>query len=363
MDTPRLHALPAGLLTLADHEAHAKTLLPASVWAYFSGGAADEITLRANQTAWSHWALRPRVLRPLAGLSLHTELLGRRWPTPLLVAPMAQQRLAHPDGECAMALAAAALGVGMVLSTQTHTPLHTVAPLVLEQPERGPLWFQLYHHGDRGWTRDLLQQAQEAGYEAIVLTVDAPIQGVRDRERRHPIPPQAGLDCPHLPPGERQAHTPAQLLAQAATWDDVHWLRDHSPLPLLLKGITHPDDAALARQLGADGVIVSNHGGRVLDTVPATAALLPAIVEQLQGQGAVLVDGGIRRGTDMAKALALGANAVLIGRPALWGLANAGAAGVAHVLRLLLDELWATLGLCGVTHTHQLGREHLHPAP
>lgn len=343
---------PTELLTVADHERAAEARLDPGAWAYFAGGAGAEHTLRRNLSAWADHSLRPRVLRPLGELSLSTELLGRTWPSPLLAAPMAQLRLAHPDGEAALALAASALGAGLVLSQQTNTALETIAPVMLASADRGPLWFQLYHQGDRHATLALAQQAASAGYEALVLTVDAPIQGVRDRERQHPVPSNA-LPRPHwraLPTGV----PPAAWLQAAPTWDDVQWLHAHSPLPLLIKGITHPDDALQAAELGLAGVIVSNHGGRVLDGMPATAEVLPSIRDAVQARCAVLVDGGLRRGTDIAKALALGADAVLIGRPLVWGLANGGAAGIAHVLRLLLDELWAAMALCGATRTRDI---------
>lgn len=349
---PRRQSLPPGLFTLSDHEAMAQGRLDAAAWAYFHGGAADEITLRANRQAWDRLSLRPRVLRPLQPLDLGCHLLGKSWPTPLLVAPMACQRLAHPDGERATALAAAALGAGLVLSAQTSTPPELVAQLALGDAGRGPLWFQLYGLGDRAWMLELVQRVQQAGYEALVLTVDAPVNGVRDRERRagFTLPPDwLALPGPAAPAGTPGGPAGLQaLLSQALSWADVEWLLARSPLPLLLKGITHPDDARQAASLGLAGLICSNHGGRVLDTLPATAELLPAIVQAVQGACPVLVDGGIRRGTDIVKALALGAQAVLVGRPILHGLANAGATGVAHVLRLLLDEFMAALALCGI---------------
>lgn len=340
------------LLSVANHEQAAQARLSPERWAYFAGGAGDEHTLRRNQTAWADWELRPRVLRSLGGINTTTELLGKVWPTPLLAAPMAQLRLAHPDGEAAMALATSALGGGMVLSQQTNTPLDAVAHIALASADRGPLWFQLYHRGDRAATLELAHQAASAGYEAIVLTVDAPIQGVRDRERRDPV-----RTNPYSRPHWGDLAEPAslhQLLQTAPTWDDVAWLQAHCPLPLLAKGITHPADAALAAELGVAGVIVSNHGGRVLDTVVSSAESFAAIADRLQGRCVLLVDGGLRRGSDIFKALALGAQGVLIGRPLIWGLTNGGAAGVAHVLRLLLDELLATMVLCGVSSLAQL---------
>lgn len=344
----RLDPLPPGLHSLADHEAHARSVLDAATWAYFNGGSADEVTLRANAAAWSRLALRPRVLRPLAGLTPQVTLLGRTLPHPLLVAPVAFQRLAHPDGERATAQAAAAQGAGFVLSTQASTPLEDVAADVLNDPGRGPLWFQLYFQRERAATLDLVRRAAAAGFEALVLTVDAPVQAPRDTQLRAGFRVPAGLavNLPLAAPGESAAAL-ADLLRTAPTWDDVAWLRAHTRLPLLLKGVVHPEDAREALRQGVDALIVSNHGGRALDTVPASAELLPALARAVEGRLPLLADGGIRRGTDVLKAIALGARAVLVGRPVIWGLANAGAVGVAHVLRLLRDELEIAMALCG----------------
>lgn len=348
--------LPAGIVTLADHEAHAQTVLDAQVLAYFNGGAADEITLRDNTAAWQRLRLAPRVLRSMAGAHTRVALLGRSLPHPVLVAPMAYQSMAHPQGELATALACSAQGAGLVLSTQASTPLEDVARLMLSETERGPLWFQLYLLPDRGFVRELVQRVEAAGYEALVLTVDAPVQGARDRERRAGYRRPAGVTAVNLA-GRRVpaplALRPGQsalfddLMTHAPSWDDVAWLRSITRLPVLLKGITHPLDARQALDCGAAGLVVSNHGGRTLDTMPPTAELLPAVVQAVDGAIPVLVDGGIRRGTDVIKAMALGAAAVLVGRPVLHGLANGGAHGVAHVLRLLRDELEIAMALCG----------------
>ena len=353
---PARHTIPPGLVTLADHEQHARTQLDDNAWAYFSGGAADEISLRANRSAWDALPLWPRVLRPLAGGHTRVPLMGRTLAHPILLAPVAFQRLAHPDGELAMAYAAAALGAGVVLSTQASVSVESVAQAVLPDPGRGPLWFQLYVQPDRGFTQALVQRAEAAGYEALVLTVDAPTSGVRDRERRagFRLPPGvgpvnlAGLQAPApsaLGPGQSALFD--GLLHHAPTWDDIAWLQSITRLPVLLKGVLHPADARQAVSVGAAGLIVSNHGGRTLDTAPATVTALPRVVQAVGGAVPVLVDGGIRRGTDVLKAMALGASAVLVGRPAVWGLANAGAAGVAHVLRLLRDELEVAMALTG----------------
>lgn len=353
---PSVTALPPGLVTLTDHEAHAHTHLDDNAWAYFSGGAADEWTLRANRSAWDALPLLPRVLQPLAGGHTRVTLLGRSLAHPILLAPIAFQRMAHPDGELATAHTAAALGAGLVLSTQSSTPLEQVAQAMLSEPGRGPLWFQLYLQHDRGFTRALVQRAEAAGYEALVLTVDAPSSGARDRERRanFRLPPGIrAVNLDGLPPAPPVQLAPGQsalfdgLLRHAPTWDDVAWLQAQTRLPVLLKGILHPGDARQAAALGLAGLIVSNHGGRTLDTTPPTARVLPHITQAVAGSMPVLVDGGIRRGTDVLKAMALGASAVLLGRPYVYGLANAGAVGVAHVLRLLRDELEIAMALCG----------------
>lgn len=353
---PTLHPLPPDLVRLTDHARHAQAGLTPAVWDWLDGGAADEITLRANRQAWDGLTLWPRVLRPLAGGHTQVTLLGRRLAHPILVAPMATQCAVHPEGELATACAAAALGAGLVLSLQTSTPIQTVADAMAGDPGRGPLWMQLYAQHDRAWLRDQIQQAEAAGCEALVLTVDAPCSGARDRERRagFRLPPGVrAVQFANCPPPPRPALAPDQsalfddLLQQAPTWDNLAWLQSQTRLPLLLKGVLHPDDARQALRLGVAGLVVSNHGGRTLDTAPATARALPRIVQAVEGAIPVLVDGGIRRGTDVLKAMALGASAVLVGRPVLWGLAHAGAAGVAHVLRVLRDELEIAMALTG----------------
>ncbi|MBP6903554.1 MAG: alpha-hydroxy-acid oxidizing protein [Burkholderiaceae bacterium] len=352
-------------VNLADYAALAQQHLPAPVWAYLDGAAADGISQRDNAAAWPALQLLPRVLRRTVGGHSRCRLFGRDWPSPLLVAPMAYQRLAHADGERATALAAAMLGAGLVLSAQSSTPVEEVARLMLPEPTtRGPLWFQLYLQHDRGFSAELVQRAEAAGCEALVLTVDAPCHGARDAERRSGFSLPPGVRAVHLdglPPRPARPLAPGasalfdDLLHHAADWDDVAWLRGQTRLPLLLKGVLHPDDARQAQALGVDGLIVSNHGGRTLDTALPTARALPAIAEALGGQLPLLVDGGLRRGTDVLKALALGADAVLIGRPVLHGLAVAGAQGVAHVLRLLRDEFEIAMALTGCATPADIG--------
>ena len=362
--TPTLLPIPPGTVNLADYERHAQARMDANAWAYFSGGAGDEITLRANASAWQQIELAPRVLRPLAHGNTQMQLLGQPLAHPLLAAPMAFQCLAQESGEIGMAYACAAMGAGMVVSTQASQPLDAIAASYLQDAAHGPLWFQLYLQHDRAFNIDLLRRAEAAGYQALVVTVDAPTSGVRDRERRARFKRPAGIGAVNLaslPAVDAVQLTPADsplfddLLRHAPTWDDIAWLRSQTALPIVLKGITHPLDAQQAVKLGTNGIICSNHGGRTLDTMPPTARLLPGVVAAVGGAVPVLVDGGIRRGTDVFKALALGASAVLVGRPLVYGLATAGAAGVAHVIRLLRDELEMAMALTGCRSIADIG--------
>lgn len=346
--------------SLSAYATRAREVLSPDVWAYFYSGAADELTSQRNVQAWQDMPLLPRALQDLRNGNTHTPLLGQTWPCPILVAPMAYQTWAHPEGERAMALAASALGCGFTLSQHSTTPLQEIAPLVLADAGRGPLWMQVASGCERGLLRDVAMQAQAAGFEALVLSVDAPVQGSRDRMREQGVHIPAHLHTPHwhnTPPtsqGLCQGH-----VEHALRWDDVAWLQQAVDLPLLLKGITHPLDAKQAASLNVAGVIVSNHGGRVLDTQAATAYYLPRIAEAVQGDLSVLVDGGICRGSDVFKALALGAQAVLVGRLCLNGLVVSGAQGVAHVLRLLRDEFEITMALCGCRDLTAITRAHV----
>lgn len=328
---------------------------------YLFGGAGDECTLRANERAWQRLGWMPRVLATPPQVDTSVTLLQRRWPTPWLAAPMAHQRLAHPQAEGGMALASAAQGAGFVLSTQATVALETVAGAVRDEPQRGPLWFQLYPFGTReDWLR-LARRAQQAGFEALVLTVDAPVQwpGPRARAAGFALPPD--WPQPNLPATPPRGAL-AALLQAAPRWDDVAWLRDHSPLPLVLKGILHPQDARQACDADlCDALIVSNHGGRVLDGLPATATALPGVVRAVRQRVPVLVDGGLRSARDVAKALALGATAVLVGRPLLHALAAAGAAGVAALWRHWHDELKATMAMLGCATIDGLRQIALRP--
>jgi isopentenyl diphosphate isomerase/L-lactate dehydrogenase-like FMN-dependent dehydrogenase len=331
---------------------------------YFAGGAGDEITLRENVAAWGHWRLRPRVLKDVRGVSTGTEVLGKPVEMPILVAPVAYQRMAHPEAESGMAAGAAQAGTVMCLSTLSTTRPAEVAAAA----PQGRHWFQLYAFNDAGVTRALMDEAIDAGFEAILVTVDAPPGGNRERDRRNGFTLPKELGTPSLNAatgGERELtiEETFALMNHALTWADVADLASECRLPVFVKGLLTAEDAELALDHGAAGVVVSNHGGRQLDRSLANADALPEIAEAIDGRATVLVDGGIRRGIDVATALALGADAVLVGRPALWSLAAGGKEGVARVLGMLRDELELTLGLCGCTSPAELTRAHVRRAP
>lgn len=348
---------------LADYERLAERALSAQAWAYFAGGSADEITLRWNREAFDRLALAPRILRGGSGGSTLTTLFGRKMAHPILVAPLAYQRLAHADGEHATAIAADAQDALMVLSTQSSITIEEAA-----KAGATCRWFQLYLQPEREATLELVRRAAEAGFEALVVTADAPVNGVRNREHRTGFQLPAGVAAVNLParqaPPTRSSDGSSivfgHFVANAPTWDDIGWLRGQTSLPIVLKGILSPEDAILAIDHGVDGVIVSNHGGRTLDTAVASLDALPAIATAVAGRVPVLLDGGIRRGTDILKALALGANAVLVGRPIVFGLAVNGAFGVSHVLRLLRDEFEVAMALTGCKSVSEIGPHLLH---
>jgi 4-hydroxymandelate oxidase len=354
---------PETLLTLADYERLAAAKMEPAAHAYVAGGAGDEITQRDNEQAWTRLAVRPRMLVGVDQRDPGVELLGRRRPHPLVTAPTAIQRLAHPDGEIATARAAAATGAIMCLSTLASTTPEALAAAVPDAVR----WFQLYVLNDRGVSAELVARAAESGFEALVVTVDLPVLGVRERELRTPLPPARGVRVSGADAaGARGPLTPAQFAAlvdPALDWGDIERFVTDSPLPIVLKGILTAEDAVRAAELGVAGVIVSNHGGRQLDTVLSTADALPAIVDAVGDRVDVLVDGGVRRGTDMLKALALGARAVLIGRPMLFGLALGGAEGVQRVIEILLAEFDSALALAGAPQAARLERSFVTPAP
>ena len=351
-------------INVADFERVAAEKLDAGALGYFAGGAGDELTLRENVEAWQRWRLRPQVLAGVGEPTTEVELLGAPLSMPLLVAPVAYQRLVDPEGEVGMARAAAEAGTAMCLSTLATTrpsELAAAAP-----PARR--WFQLYCFRDEAVTRALVEEAVNSGFEAIVVTVDAPPGGNRERDRRTGFAIPAGLGVPSVAAamGVEREVTIAEtfaLMNPALGWQDIADLASECGLPLLVKGLLRAEDAELAVEHGAAGVIVSNHGGRQVDRALASGDALPEVVDAVAGRATVLVDGGIRRGVDVAIALALGADAVLVGRPALWGLAAAGSAGAGRVLALLREELELTLALCGCASPRDLGRAHLRRAP
>ncbi|PWR20468.1 alpha-hydroxy acid oxidase [Zavarzinia compransoris] len=361
----KLARIPPDIVAAGDYEPYALARMTAGAAAYLQGGAGDESTLRQNLDGYRRLLLRNRVLRDMAGGGTHLTLFGQPLAFPILLAPVAFQRLFHGEGEIAAARAAAAMGTAMVVSTQASIDLDTVA-----RAAPTPLWFQLYIQPDRDFTRALVQRAEAAGYGALVVTVDAPVSGIRNREQRagFALPPEiraVNLDGMRpAPPHQARPGEPvlfgSPLLAAAPTFDDLARLKSWTRLPVLAKGITTAEDAAAALAAGIDGIIVSNHGGRVLDSQPATIDLLPAVAAAVAGRVPLLLDGGIRRGTDVLKALALGAAAVLIGRPYIHGLAAAGAAGVAHVLNILRAELEAAMVLTGCRDLAAIGPEILH---
>lgn len=349
----------ARLLTVDDWEKAARRKLPRAAYDYYRSGADDERTLRRNERAFRRWVIWYRVLRDVSRRSLATTVLGQEVASPILVAPTAYHRLAHPDGELATARAAAARGTILVASTLATTSLEEVA-----EATPAPKWFQLYVHKDRGFTRDLVLRAEAAGYDAIVLTVDTPLLGRRRRDERRGFCLPEGLRMENLVAALADAPADGSMLAAyvadrhdaSLTFDDLAWIRDLSHLPVVLKGVVRADDAARAVDAGIAGIIVSNHGGRQLDGAPATLDALPGVVAAAAGRVEVLLDGGIRRGTDVLKALALGARAVLVGRPVLWGLAVAGEEGAAAVLELLEEELSRAMALAGCARTEDVDR-------
>lgn len=330
-------------------ERKAQQHLPRLAYDYLAGGADDELTLADNIAAWRRLRLQPRVLRGVSKVSTATTVLGTPVSLPVLVAPTAYQRLAHDEGERATARGTAAAGTIMVTSTLSTVSLEDIAKAAPEAVR----WFQLYVHADRGWTAELVARAVAAGYRALVFTVDVPVLGLRRRDQQNQFRLPPGMVIANI--GEPPPESPGSALMAYArdrfdpdiTFADIEWLRGLCDLPILVKGVLRADDARACIDAGARGIVVSNHGGRQLDTAVATATALPEIVDHVGGGIEVLVDGGIRRGTDIVKALALGAQAVLVGRPVLWGLASDGAVGVQAVLETLRDEFARTLALCG----------------
>src|SRR5262245_14216016 len=357
-------AAPSGSATnvpvnLHEYEPLARAALSEMAWDYMAGGGGDEHTLAWNRERLNATRILPRVLRDVSAVDTRLTLLGLSLPHPVLLSPAGFQRLFHPEGELATARGAGAAGALCTLSTPATTSLEDVAGVA-----KAPLWFQLYVQRDRDFTLELVKRAEAHGYRAIVLTADTPVLGARDREQRRQLELPPGMELPNLrglagrsgePTFEHGSRNP--FLDPSLTWKDVEWLARATKLPVVVKGVLHPDDARLALDHGAAAVGVSNHGGRNLDTVPATIDVLPAIADAVAGRVPILFDGGVRRGVDLVKALALGATAAMIGRPYLWGLAAFGAEGVTRVVHLLVTELEMAMAQCGAASLAAIHRE------
>ncbi|WP_410809518.1 alpha-hydroxy acid oxidase [Micromonospora sp. 067-2] len=340
-------------VSLADYAERARAALPGDVWDYVAGGSGAEVTLAANRSALDRVAVLPRMLRAVDTVDLGARLLGRPYAMPVGVAPMAYQRLVHPGGELALAAAAGAAGVPYLASTLSSTPIEQVATAGAE------VWFQLYWLRERALVRDLLDRVVAAGCRALVVTVDVPVLGRRPRDLRNAFRLPDDVVAANLPAGrDALAHAGApgvsaiaahtnESFAPALRWADLAWLREHVDLPLVVKGILDPRDAVEAVRTGADAVVVSNHGGRQLDGAPPSVTMLPEVVDAVGDRCQVLLDSGIRSGTDVLRALALGAAGVLVGRPLLWALAAGGQPAASDALALLAAELRDALTLAG----------------
>ncbi len=351
-------------VNVSDYERLAEQALEPGAHGYFAGGAGDERTLRENVAAFARWRLRPRMLVDVGEVSASTTVLGEEVSMPVLVAPTAFQRLAHPDGEPGMARAAAAAGTLFCLSTIATSRPSEIAAAAPDAPR----WFQLYLFRDRAVTSALAEEAIEHGFNAIVLTVDAPRAGRRERDLRtgFAVPPEVGVPSLDAAIGGDKPITIQDVFAQVdptLTWEDLERLCDELDVPVLIKGVMTAEDASLAVEHGAAGIVVSNHGGRQLDCAGASLDALPEVVEAVEDRVEVFMDGGVRRGTDVLVALALGARAVLIGRPPLWGLAVAGEQGARAVLEILRDEVELGLCLLGCPTPREISRAHVSRAP
>ncbi|WP_343595702.1 alpha-hydroxy acid oxidase [Acinetobacter sp.] len=356
-----LNEIPAYLQTLLDYEKQAVQHLAPDVWGYLSGGAMREISVGQNLSQFERIQLIPRHLNDLTQGNTSLELFGQHYPHPIFLAPIGHQQLFHPQGEAATTLAAEVMQSNYVLSTFTNTAMDQLNP---HNPYK---WFQLYWQGSREKSYPLIGQAEQYGFKAIVITVDAPHVGIRDRERQlafhlpndmqHPHTP-THISFPDVSPSEHKLFN--GLMKVSPKWDDIEWLVKNTQLPVLLKGVLHPADAKKAIELGVQGLIISNHGGRILDTSISPLTALEIIKDHLPADIPLLYDGGIRRGTDVFKALALGASAVLIGRPYIYGLATAGALGVAHVIRTLLEEFEVTMALMGTATLKEINRDYIY---
>jgi 4-hydroxymandelate oxidase len=355
MTEPLGVAVVGGVSALA---AQAREVLNEQAWRYLAGGSGDMHTVRRNVEAWAALALAPRVLVGVGNLDTRVRLLGHDLDAPILIAPTASHGLFHPRGELETVQGAATSGALYVASTFSTRSVEDIGAAAT-----GPWWFQLYVHQDRGFTRELVARAEQAGAAALALTVDLPVQAPSTAARRHELGAVEGTGYGNLAGRDSTADglEDNPRFDPNLTWADVDWLSSLTAMPVLVKGVLRPDDASRAIDHGVAGVIVSNHGGRALDTTPATADVLPSVVAEVDGRVPVLVDGGIRRGTDIAKAVALGATAVLVGRPAVWGLALGGAEGVRNVVDTLRRELESAMAMLGAPALADLSPDLLWP--
>jgi 4-hydroxymandelate oxidase len=342
------------VLSLPEFEQLARQAMTPMAFEYVASGAAEEHTVRWNREAFDRIRLRPRVLRVPAPVDTRVTLLGRELAFPILLAPTAYHRVLHPDGELETARGAAAAGITWMVSMGTTTPIGDIARVATS-----PLWFQVYFQADQEFTRDVVRQAEEAGCDVLCVTVDTPIIGPRNRQAKARFRLAPDVTTPHLYDIGRRRQEIMDPRRVVATWKDVEWLRAFTKLPLVIKGILDADDAELALQSGAEGIVVSNHGGRNLDTAPAAIDALSEVADRVQGRVPLLMDGGIQRGTDVLKAIALGARAVLIGRPYCYGLGVAGRAGVCRVVEILRGELEAAMMLTGAPDISSIDRSLL----
>ncbi|HEX5608995.1 MAG TPA: alpha-hydroxy-acid oxidizing protein [Solirubrobacterales bacterium] len=363
---------PAIPVSIEELERRATEAMEPRAANYVGAGAGSEDTIRANREAFERRRIVPRMLRDVVARDLSTTVLGTAMPAPLMLAPIGVQKVLHPEGEKATARAAAAVGVPMIASTASHFTLEEIA----EASGEGPRWFQLYWPNDPSLLRSFVARAEAAGYGAIVVTVDTFIPGWKPRDLQQAWLPflegsgnanymrdpvfRAGLErTPEEDLGAATGHYLGVLANPALTWDDLATLREITSLPILVKGIQHVDDAREAVRRGLDGIVVSNHGGRQVDGAVASLDALPAIAEAVGDELAILFDSGVRNGSDVLKALALGADAVCLGRPYVWGLTLDGQAGVETVLKMILAELDLTMALCGLTRPEQIGPDLL----
>jgi len=345
------------VINVADYFEQAAAKVDPKVWCYFEGGAGDEVTLNANRAAYGRWRFRPRVLVDVGEVSTATTVLGTPVSMPLLVAPFAMQRLLDPEGEVATARAAAEVGTLLCVSTITSSSHAEIAAGSGDAPR----WLQLYVLKDKQRTLDHIAEARESGYTALALTVDTPILGRRERDLRLGFEIPTDLPLPYVKGGDSTLFAQQFQMSPSVTWRDLEWIASESGMPVVLKGIVTREDTVLAVEHGADAIIVSNHGGRQLDGAPATLDALPEVVEAAAGRCEVYMDGGIRRGADVLKALALGARAAFAGRAIACGLAVGGEAGVRDVLTLLRDEIELGLALLGCASPHDVARSHVEP--